>query len=1005
MKKRIIPLLVCCALIFMFAAVVSACDDTQELPHEHVFSEEWIFDVEEHWHKCNSDSCDEISDKSAHDFDLRVIKEATCSEEGIGERYCKVCGFAERTTLGYMWHDFVVTKDVQPTCEESGEYSRVCSECGFCEEKVIPALGHSLSTVSAKVATCTEPGWYGYVYCNRCDFNNFKEIPALGHNLSHVKAKAPTCTDGGWNDYDYCLRCDYSTYEELPALGHDIVNVEAKAPTCTQYGWEEYEYCENCDYNTSVGLIDPLGHELSDHECIRCDKSLYDSYLYGYDYLGTLPNGEGRQALYDMIAKEAAEFHKNTDIDVEVDYALGSFDISALGLTDMEAISVWKTFKDDNPIYYWMANSVYISETLIEMVVDNDYRLGETRKYYNKLIDEAVMSLADQVYKGATDYDTALCYHDNITLSIDYAYDENNQPEKSLWAHNIIGVLEKTGAVCEGYARTFQLLLNYSDVENLLVTGKSNGVGHAWNVVRLDDGNWYWCDLTYDDIGSSGMGTLYKYFCAVDDNFVQNHTFDTSAGESVYFLYDLPERADRPYKPDGLALGDIIRIDDMSFEVVGYNAVSLIGLNDVEDAVIPENIEYEGRIMKVVAIGREEISAMSSNIRSLYIPASVRMIWDYALLSKTLERIEVSPENPYYTSVDGVLYTKNMYTLIAFPAAAETERFVVPDDTYCIAHGAFNSCKNLSSIKFGKNVRTVGVVNWGNGYPTKLCMMNVISGEIKRIFDTLKGEKKFEISPENKRFTMDDVGIYNYSMSTLYCVYNTSITSYRVPAALSSMSGVSSDDDLFEDCKLLERFIVDESDYFSEFGGILYDKEQTKIVSVPKAIKGKVIVADGVTEIGGYAFADCTGITEIILPEGLKIIRSLAFKTCTSLTSITIPDSVETITDQAFYGCTSLKTVVLGEGLSTIKIGAFTDCTSLEEITLPASVKYIGKQVFLGCTALKKVIFNNPNGWGRKISNMDNVEITPFSSEDLSNSEIAKDYLTSDYVFYVWERI
>ena len=71
-------------------------------------------------------------------------------------------------------------------------------------------------------------------------------------------------------------------------------------------------------------------------------------------------------------------------------------------------------------------------------------------------------------------YKLALALHDKIITSIDYAYNSQGDAEDALWAHNVLGVFEKRSGVCESYAKTFQLLLNFCGIDNIYVTGVSN---------------------------------------------------------------------------------------------------------------------------------------------------------------------------------------------------------------------------------------------------------------------------------------------------------------------------------------------------------------------------------------------------------------------------------------------------------------------------------------------------------------------------------------------------
>ncbi len=54
-----------------------------------------------------------------------------------------------------------------------------------------------------------------------------------------------------------------------------------------------------------------------------------------------------------------------------------------------------------------------------------------------------------------------------------------------------------------------------------------------------------------------------------------------------------------------------------------------------------------------------------------------------------------------------------------------------------------------------------------------------------------------------------------------------------------------------------------------------------------------LIIEEGVTEIGTYAFYDLDGLTSVTLPNSLTTIKNSAFSNCDSLESITIPDNVE----------------------------------------------------------------------------------------------------------------
>lgn len=988
-------------LSFAFATV--ACDDISNTVSEHTFSEEWVIDDTYHWHECTDQDCSVVSGEEQHDLTVDVVREPTCVQKGEEVRTCKICGFSERVETDFAEHVFRYSEGVAPTCLEDGfnDYKE-CEVCGYSTYEALPATGHNMIEVPEKEATCTEDGWRAYSYCSNCGYNTKTTIEASGHDwLSHQTVPS-SCIVPGKENYCVCVRCNAERYDEIPATGHDLEIVQAKTQSCTEYGWNEYECCTKCNYSTQEVLL-PFGHDLVDHTCIRCDKSLYDSALYGYAYLGTMADGEKRQAMYDEIAAAAMEFHKATNVDVEPDAALLTVDFASYGLTLDDAVNVWKTFKDDHPIYYWLSSGVYYSDTTILPVIDSLYAQGETRKCYNALIDEEVMRYADMVFYAASDYETALCYHDNILLAVDYSYDEYGYAESELWAHNIIGVFEKRGAVCEGYSRTFQLLLNYSNIENLFVTGVGGGGKHAWNLVKLDDGEWYWVDLTFNDAGKGGVEVSYDYFCKTDNEFLTDHAFDSSQGGLGEFMYELPERSDHVYKSDGPDIGTIFSFGSMTYEIIGYNSLSMIMCNDVADAVIPESVEYEGRTMKVVEIGSDGSTAVfqyNDIIRSVYIPKTIRMIWDFALTSDTLEKIEVAPDNDTYTSLDGVLYTKNHFTLIKIPSASDKEELIIPDATVYIAQNAVSSCKNLRKIHFGKNVSEAGITNWGYGYPDGKSFVNIIVGEIGRMIDALTGEKQITVSPENNVYTLENGCMYNKADGILLYVFDKSITSFKLPANIVKI-GEGSYDRPFDDCMQLSEFVVEEGNkHFKVYEKVLYSYDFSSIIAIPKAIQGFVPVVEGVKEIPDQAFANCVNITSISLPSTLTNIKYKAFSGCVALENIIIPAKVTIIENSAFYGCKSLKSATLNAGLINIGTSAFSNCSSLEKIVIPASVESIGAQAFYKCEALEYVVFEKTSGWEASFRQT----VREIHAYELSNSSVAKEAVTVKYVQYSWNR-
>ena len=120
-----------------------------------------------------------------------------------------------------------------------------------------------------------------------------------------------------------------------------------------------------------------------------------------------------------------------------------------------------------------------------------------------------------------------------------------------------------------------------------------------------------------------------------------------------------------------------------------------------------------------------------------------------------------------------------------------------------------------------------------------------------------------------------------------------------------------------------------------------------------------LVIDDGVTTIGQYAFYECASLTSVTITNGVTEIGDCTFAGCTSLTSITIPDSVTEISWAAFRGCTSLTSVIIPDGVTTIGYSAFRDCTSLTSVTIPNSVTTIGSYAFSYCPSLTSITIPN----------------------------------------------
>ncbi|MBQ9517543.1 MAG: leucine-rich repeat protein [Eubacterium sp.] len=137
-----------------------------------------------------------------------------------------------------------------------------------------------------------------------------------------------------------------------------------------------------------------------------------------------------------------------------------------------------------------------------------------------------------------------------------------------------------------------------------------------------------------------------------------------------------------------------------------------------------------------------------------------------------------------------------------------------------------------------------------------------------------------------------------------------------------------------------------------------------------KAEIQNVVVNEGITEIGDYAFFECNALTSVSLPNTLEKLDGWGgavgnvdktygcFQACTALVSITLPNSLVEIEPYVFNGCTALKNIIIPNNVTTIGKYAFFECSALERITFGNSLTTLGENCFRN-SGLKKVNWND----------------------------------------------
>jgi len=319
-------------------------------------------------------------------------------------------------------------------------------------------------------------------------------------------------------------------------------------------------------------------------------------------------------------------------------------------------------------------------------------------------------------------------------------------------------------------------------------------------------------------------------------------------------------------------------------------------------------------------------------------------------------------DTAYYVSANGVLYTAGMKALVYYPASLEGA-LELPASVTSILDKAFLDATKLTALTFaeGSALTTIGASAFSgcNGLTTLVLPAGV----------TTLGEEVF----------------YN-------C---TSLESLTLSASLEGFDG-----DMITGCDALAAINVGadgKGTSYSSLDGVLYNSDATKLVFYPGAKEAtEFTVPATVKYIAPRAFYDNAILVKVVLSEGLVEIGQQAFSYCTALEEINIPSTVNLIDRAAFANSRNLATLTFStEGTEplVIKYEAFYRTLGLTTVAFPARLAILDERSFYS-SALTSVTF-------AENSALTDIGDYAFANNDFTSIDIPEGVVTiGDFLFY-----
>ena len=417
------------------------------------------------------------------------------------------------------------------------------------------------------------------------------------------------------------------------------------------------------------------------------------------------------------------------------------------------------------------------------------------------------------------------------------------------------------------------------------------------------------------------------------------------------------------------------------------------GCSNLTSLTIPESTTYIGHHAFV------DCTALTS----LTIPSSVRDLGDHAasgciaLISVAIPSSVTSISAYTFSgcrSLESVTIPEGVKSIgdSAFYGCSGLMSITIPQSVSSLYSGAFDNCSALSDVWYGGSADQWQAL-YGSGSPNGATVHYnyglLDSGNCGANGDNLS----WEFYDSGALIITGSGAMADYSSGGApWNSYRSQITSVTLPEGITKIgsrafyycsslpsvtipSNVTSiGNSAFSGCSSLTAVYICD---IAAWCGINFQGEEANPLCsahnlyLNDTLIETLVVPDGVTSIGAYAFYECRALTSVTIPASVEVIGYQAFNWCTSLETVvspvwsdfyscpvshvTIPEGVTSIRESAFFGCNALTSITIPDGVTSIGAYAFYNCSSLASLTIPVGVTSIGEYAFAGCSALTSI--------------------------------------------------